>query len=83
MFDKLLRFHQQKQPRLRNCDTRDKMFRFCEAFTGWFFMFSSLIKNLSGKSSFFQLAFEAQPAYVSSKLLKFCISVALLLLVIF
>ena len=31
-------------------------------------MFSSLVKNLSYKHSFFHLAFEAQPACVSEKL---------------
>ena len=28
-------FHQQKQPKLGNCDTRDKIFKFCEAFDGF------------------------------------------------
>ena len=52
-------FLYQKQPRLGNCNTRDKMFTFCEAFNGWCSMFSSLIKNLSCKCNSFQLAFEA------------------------
>ena len=40
------------------------MFRFCEAFNGLCSILSSLIKNLSHKPNFCQLAFEAQPTCV-------------------
>ena len=39
-------------------------------------MHSSLIRNLSCMPSFFQLAFEAQPACVSQKFLNCCFIIA-------
>ena len=39
-------------------------------------MFPGLIKNLSYRPSFFQLAFEAQPACVSLKFLNCCFIIA-------
>ena len=75
LFHKFLKFSLTKTKnklRLGNCDRRDKMFTFCEAFNEWCFMYSSLIKGLSCEHSFFQLAFEAWPASVALKFLNCC-----------
>ena len=55
---------------------QEKDVQICEAFNGWCSIFSSLIKNPSYKHSFFQPAFEAQPACVSYKFLTCCFIIA-------